>query len=166
MENMTLEILKQAILLEMRGKIFYTNASESSNEPAVKEIFRMMANEEEQHIHFLKQQFKNFRQSGKFDFSGKGLYTITPIADQVLDPSFSTKLSAVGFEATAISMAIDMENRAIAAYSERSLNASDPEEKKFYEWLADWERGHHKILFELDQELREKIWNDNSFWPF
>jgi hypothetical protein len=36
----------------------------------------------------------------------------------------------------------------------------------FYQWLAEWERGHHQLLFQLDQELKEKIWTDNNFWAF
>ena len=56
-----------------------------------------------------------------------------------------------------------MGNRAIAVYSERAENAQDENEKKFYQWLADWERGHHKLLYQIDQEIRDKIWYDNSF---
>ena len=76
------------------------------------------------------------------------------------------KISAAGFEAAAIASAIDMENRAIAAYTERAEHAEDEVERKFYQWLADWEKGHHKLLYKLDQDLKEKIWFDNNFWPF
>lgn len=165
-QNTTLEILKHAILLEKRGKVFYANAAENSKDPDVKNIFRIMAAEEDQHIDFLTEQFQNFRDLGKFDFSESSESGDHSIADQVITKSITKKISAVSFEASAISLAIDMENRAIAAYSERANTASDDNEKKFYQWLADWERGHHKILFELDQELKEKIWMDNSFWAF
>jgi len=162
----TLEILKHAILLEKRGKIFYANAAENSKDPDVKNIFRIMALEEDQHIDFLTQQFHNYRDAGKFNFTDSSDSGDNSIADQVITKSITEKISAVSFEASAISLAIDMENRAIDAYSKRAQTAIDPDEKKFYQWLADWERGHHKILFELDQELKEKIWMDNSFWAF
>jgi rubrerythrin len=42
----------------------------------------------------------------------------------------------------------------------------DPNEKKLFNWLADWEKGHLKILNDLDNDLKEKIWYDNQFWPF
>ena len=32
-------------------------------------------------------------------------------------------------------------------------------------WLADWEKSHMTMLAELDKEIKEKIWYDNSFWP-
>jgi hypothetical protein len=39
-------------------------------------------------------------------------------------------------------------------------------EKETYEMLAKWESGHHKLLHQLNEDLKEQVWNDNSFWPF
>jgi rubrerythrin len=164
--NTTIEILKQAILLETKGKAFYANAADNSKDPDVKKIFRIMTDEEDDHIKYLEDQFRSYRDEGRFEFSEQPETKGYSIVDQVITKNITERISAVGFEAAAISLAIDMENRAIAAYSERAANADGPDEKAFYEWLADWERGHHKILFQLDQELKEKIWTDNNFWAF
>jgi hypothetical protein len=32
--------------------------------------------------------------------------------------------------------------------------------------LAAWERTHFRLLHNLNEELKEQIWNDNNFWPF
>ena len=88
------------------------------------------------------------------------------IAKLVLSEEIKMKISAAGFEAAAISAAIDMEKRAIEIYSSQAGIASDPYEKNLYSWLAEWERSHLKILNELDNELKERIWFDNKFWPF
>ncbi len=165
-QNTTLEILKQGILLEKRGKVFYANAAENSKDPDVKSIFQIMTNEENEHIKFLEEQYVHFEKKGKFNFVpgiDQGTYSVT---EKVITKTISDRVSAVSYEAAAISLAIDMENRAINVYSERAKNATDPDEKEFYQWLAEWERGHHKILFQLDQELREKVWMDNNFWAF
>ena len=164
--NTTLEILKQAILLEKRGKAFYLNASENSSDPDVKRIFQIMADEEDDHVKFLSQQFKSYQSDGKFDPNVAIENDGATVADEVLSTNIKDKISAASFEAAAIASAIDMENRAIATYSERAENADSEDERSFYKWLADWERGHHKILFHLDEELKEKIWHDNKFWPF
>lgn len=165
-QNTTLEILKQAILLEKRGKVFYTNAADNSKNPEVKDIFILMAKEEDQHIRYLSEQYLNYKSRGKFDHLTLPESEASPIADEVLSKSITGKISAVSFEATAISLAMDMESRAISAYSNRARDASDPEEKSFYQWLADWEQGHYRILYQLDQDLKERIWSDNNFWPF
>ena len=164
--NKTIEILKQAILLEKRGKAFYQNAFENSKDPDVKSIFQIMADEEEDHVKFLAQQFKSYQADGKFDPTIVVENDGVTVADEVLSKNIKDKISAASFEAAAIASAIDMENRAIAAYAERAKNAENEDERNFYQWLADWERGHHKILYQLDQELKEKIWYDNNFWPF
>lgn len=162
----TIDILKQAILLEKRGKAFYLNAMENSKDPDVQRIFQIMADEEEEHVRFLAQQYRKYQSEGKFDPNVMAENDGTTVADEVLSKNIKDRISAASFEAAAIASAIDMENRAIEAYSERAKSAESADERNFYEWLAEWERGHHKILYQLDQELKEKIWHDNNFWPF
>ena len=164
-ESKTLEILKTAILLERRGKAFYSQVAEQTKDPDVKNIFEIMAKEEDDHIRFLSEQFENYIKTKAFKTTAMPSEEDNT-AEKILSENIKKNISAASFEASAIASAIDMENRAIAVYSERAESALDPEEKIFYKWLADWERGHHKLLYELDKELKEKIWNDNSFWPF
>jgi rubrerythrin len=162
----SLDILKQAILLEKRGKAFYSTVADQSKDEDVKKIFSMMAEEEDEHIKYLSEQFKNFKNTNKFQVNDLPKIEEDSTAEHILTEKIKQKISAASFEAAAIASAIDFENRAIEVYSERARNATDSEEIKFYIWLADWEKGHHKLLYELDKELKEKIWNDNSFWPF
>ncbi len=61
---------------------------------------------------------------------------------------------------------MDFETRAIKIYSDRAKEATDPEEIETYKMLAEWESGHHKLLHHLNEDLKEQVWNDNSFWPF
>jgi rubrerythrin len=76
------------------------------------------------------------------------------------------QIAAAAFEAAAISAAIAMEEKAVAVYAGRQQAASDAEEKALYGWLAAWERDHLDFLVTLDREIKETVWNDNSFWPF
>ncbi|GAB4319942.1 MAG: hypothetical protein Kow00127_12240 [Bacteroidales bacterium] len=161
------DILKEAILLEKRGKAFYTTAAEQSKSQAAKKIFKMMAEEEEEHIKFLAKQFKAYHQDHKFTPPEK------PAEDpneetvvRILTEEIKKEISAAGFEAAAISAAMDFETRAVKIYSERAEEATDPEEKATYRMLAEWESGHHKLLHRLNEDLKEQVWNDNNFWPF
>ncbi|MEA3443697.1 MAG: ferritin family protein [Bacteroidota bacterium] len=164
-ETKTMEILKTAILLERKGKAFYSSVADKADDPDVKEFFENMADEEDDHIRFLTEQFAHYTKNKKFketeipkdDNAGK---------EAILSEQIKKKITAASFEAAAISAAIDFETRAVKVYSERAVSASDPEEKQFYQFLADWEKGHHKLLNEIDNELKEKVWFDNNFWPF
>jgi rubrerythrin len=164
-ENSTLEILKQAILLEKRGKAFYQNVAERTENRAARDVFEMMAAEEQKHIDTLSEQFKAYRKEKKF-IPGSHDSESSSVASKVLTEEIKEKISASGFEAAAISAAILMEERAIKLYSESMENTSDPEAKALFEWLARWEREHLGLLIDIDKTLKEKIWFDNKFWPF
>jgi len=164
-KDKALDILKTAILLERQGKAFYTQAARNSESKSAKKIFDMMAEEEEEHIAFLTKQAQSYVKNHTF------IHPETHVEDngsniEILTKKIKKEISAAGFEAAAISAAIDFENRAIKVYSDRAERATDPVEKKMYKMLADWEKGHHHLLFQLNEELKEEIWNDNNFWPF
>jgi rubrerythrin len=161
-----IDILKQAILLEKRGYAFYSRVAEQSTDPDIKDIFTIMANEETTHVKFLSEQFSNYDKTHEFLKVSLPDLANEAISNLVLTDEIKKKIAAAGFEAAAISAAIDMEKRAIEIYSNQAMAAGDPNEKALYSWLADWEKSHLKILSELDNELKEKIWFDRQFWPF
>lgn len=161
----TIDVLKTAILLERKGKAFYTQAARNSESKSAQKIFEMMAEEESAHIDFLVKQFKNYQTNHEFlDNEPQPEEDETVV--QILTEKIKTEISAAGFEAAAISAAIDFENRAIEVYSNRAKEATDPKEKETYQMLADWEKTHHGLLYKLNEDLKEQIWNDNNFWPF
>ncbi len=166
-ESKTTEILKMALLMEHRGKAFYKKVAEQTDNEDVKKIFNIMADEEQLHIDFLIKQFTYYQKNKKFDnIKYASEATSDSIANLILSEEIKHTISSSGFESAAISAAIDMENKAISVYAERAKNATDKEEKALYEWLANWEKDHLKILADLNKELTEKIWYDNNFWPF
>jgi rubrerythrin len=158
------EILKTAILMEKRGKAFYEMVAQQTKSDDVKKIFTMMAEEEQTHVEFLSKQFASYNKNQKFDKIE--LKADAGIVDEILSGDIKKQISAASFEAAAISAAIDMETKAIEVYSKQAAAATDPNEKELFSWLADWERGHHKVLHELNEQLKEDIWYDNQFWPF
>lgn len=161
----TIDVLKTAILLERRGKAFYTQAARQSESKSAQKIFEMMAEEENEHINFLVKQFKNYQEHHEF-MENEAPHEEDETVVQILTENIKKEISAAGFEAAAISAAIDFENRAIEVYSTRAKEATDPKEKETYQMLADWEKTHHHLLHKLNEDLKEQIWNDNNFWPF
>jgi rubrerythrin len=164
-EDKTVEILKNAILLEKRGRAFYQKVAEQATGKAVKAFFEMMADEEVKHVKILADQYKAYQQNQEFN---PGDYTEDhsgDIASKVITAELRAEISAVDYEAAAISAAMSMEENAIRLYADRAAEADDPNEKALYQWLAEWEEQHLHFLSEIDRELREQVWNDNSFWP-
>ena len=161
-----LNILKEAILLERRGKAFYSKVAEQASDPSVKAFFEVMANEEDRHIEILEKQFASYVQNQQFTSLSEAEKKDGPRAIEVLSGEIKEKIAAAEFEAAAISAAMLMEERAVAFYGGRAKEADNPEEEMFYLWLSDFEQGHLSYLAQLDKDLREQVWNDNQFWPY
>jgi rubrerythrin len=162
--NKALEIFKGALLLERKGKAFYEHAAQQSQEPTVKKVFEMMATEEKSHVEILTRQYVNLVREGKLLELHYDIQAVD-ISGKILSTEIKNEISAAGFEAAAVSAAIGMEDRAVRFYSEQAEKAVNAFEKELFYWLANWEKGHLKMLMALDDELKETIWNDNNFWP-
>lgn len=162
----TLHILKNAFLMERQGKNLYETARDKADDPAVKDFFDDLANEEAQHMTLLEAQFKSIMQSGKFT---AGKYETDGTGDTppaILTQDLADRINAAGFEATAITAAVSFEQKAVKLYADRAETTPDPEEKKLYRWLSTWEQTHLKKLLTLQEDLNQRIWEDNNFWPF
>jgi len=165
-ENNTLNILKKAIILEQRGHAFYKKVAEQAENEAVKSFFESMAQEEVIHLKVLSNQFKAFTKKGTFEPGTFEEAKNSALPRKVLSPEIIKKIASAGFEASAISAAIAMEQRAVTLYGEQADAAGDTEEKKLYHWLSTWEQDHLNMLMEIDRALLDQVWGDNHFWPF
>jgi len=152
--------------MEKRGHSFYMKVAEQALEPEIQHIFLTMAEEETQHIKFLSDQYVSFEKHHSFKKLELPNLIDDGFSNLILTDEMKSNISSAGFEAAAISAAMDFEKRAIEVYAQQAEVSTDRNEKELYQWLANWEKGHLKILNDLDQELKEKIWNDNQFWPF
>ncbi|HLO92353.1 MAG TPA: ferritin family protein [Lentimicrobium sp.] len=164
MDTKAIDILKTAILMERRGSAFYSTVAEQTQIEEVKKIFNMMADEERLHIKFLSDLYLNYTK-------GEPIEKFPPVfpngvSEMILTEELKKQISAAGYEAAAISAAIDMETKAIEVYTRRAMETTEENEKHLYMFLAEWEQGHHKILHELNEALKEEVWYDNHFWPF
>ena len=65
-DHSALDILKQALLLERRGRAFYQQVAAQTQNAAVREFFETMAEEELRHIQILSTQFKTYVETREF----------------------------------------------------------------------------------------------------
>ncbi len=163
-ETKILDILKGAILLEHRGKALYDSVVNTSESEGVKELFDTLSKEESRHIGVLEKQFSQITKGESFDVAGlEKEHAATHEA--VMTREIVKSISGAGYEAAVISAALEFEKNAVKYYSEHAETAESAEEKKLFTWLTDWEKNHMLMLARLDNELKEKIWYDNQFWP-
>jgi len=151
--------------MERQGKALYETAQAQAENKDVKAFFQSLAEEEQEHMDILEEQFKAFMKNGKFIASGFE-NVAAGTAPDILSDAVKKNINAAGFESTAITAAIGFEEKAVTLYAQRAQETTDPEEKKLYNWLSVWEKTHLKKLMEIQESLMAKIWEDNSFWPF
>ncbi len=165
-ENVKIRILKEAILFERRGKAFYEKVAEQTDNTAVKDFFLMMAQEEENHVQILMEQFSKVNAGETFSWNESEEKKYGEVSEMVINPDFVKEIDAAAYEAAAISAAISMERNAIELYQERADSSDDADEKRLYNWLANWEKSHLVFLAEIDKQLTEEVWFENQFWSF
>jgi rubrerythrin len=163
-EEKTLDILKGAILLEHRGKSLYESVAQKTAVTPVKELFEMLVDEELKHIAILNEQFSLVSKGKDFDVSDLEVDEGTT-AKAVLSEKIAKEISAAGYEAAVIAAALEFEKNAVKYYSDKATSAGSPGEESLFKWLAKWETGHMTMLAQIDNEIKEQVWYDNSFWP-
>ena len=163
-DDKKIDIIKGAILLEHRGKALYESVVKTTKNNAVRELFEFLVKEEQKHVEMLNKQYGLISTGKAFDLSGEKPED-AGTADRILTEEIVSGISGAGYEAAVISAALDFEKKAVKYYSEQADSAGSTEEEKLYDWFAGWEKGHMKMLAELEDGIKEQVWYDNSFWP-
>ena len=152
--------------MERQGKALYETAKTHADNKEVKQFFQSLVEDEQEHMDILEKQFKAFMRDGKFMAGTFKNDASAVTAPDILSDAVKKNINAAGFESTAITAAIGFEEKAVNLYAQRAQEATDPEEKKLYNWLSVWEKTHLKKLMDIQESLMARVWEDNSFWPF
>lgn len=167
-KKMTLkEGLRQAIEAEIDGYHFYMMAAGKCEDPKGCQIFEQMAQEELEHVRFLRAQYASVEKNGTPNRAEK-------LAGQAkldaMSPIFSDKIKGrlkdAHFEMSALSIAIQMELSAVNFYRDRAGESEDETVKQFFNELSKWESGHYNALLNQQTALKEDYWSDGGFSPF
>ena len=88
-------------------------------------------------------------------------FTATIFTDE-----FKKQAEGAAFEMGVLSIGMTLETRAIAYFSRAAEETSEAEVRDFYNFLADWERGHLDALQSIHTSVREDFWSEGRFSPF
>ncbi|MBD3382684.1 MAG: hypothetical protein GF404_10880 [candidate division Zixibacteria bacterium] len=162
-----LEGLKLAIKGERDGHSFYKMAARTTEDSKGQEVFDTLASEELDHMRFLKEQYDSILKTGKpntsINFGSKlDLSGMSPIFSDDL----KSRLTDAHMEMSALSIGIQLELDAMKFYKEQSEKAEVEEVSKFYDELAEWEKGHYQALLNQQESLRDDYWDSAGFAPF
>jgi rubrerythrin len=163
-KNKKMEILRNAMEIEINGVELYKTAAEKTEDRQAKEMFQFLANEEAKHFDVLKKAYLELSE-------GKAVNLEFPKIDKpkfgaIFSDEFKKNLKGKNYEYSVLTTGLLLEKNSQEFYKTQKENADDVEEKKLFEKLEKWEFEHYKMLLKEYDDLKLRFWEDNNFQPF
>ena len=161
------QAFETAIKGEMEGRELYKAAAEKTDDKKAKQVFKMLSDEEQSHLDTLV-KLANEYQEGK-DVSIPDLPKPTSFEDAespIFTREFKDKVTDKHFEMATLSIGIKLELESEKFYKEMAQSADQPKLTEFFNYLADWEKGHYDYLQQQIGFLDSYYTNKYSFFRF
>jgi rubrerythrin len=162
-----LDALRQAIAAEHEGYGFYLMAARSTQDEQGRTVFQALADEELHHAAYLKAQYRSLAETGHIDAQVQlGRPHAVTAGNPIFSPALRARIGDAHFEMSALGVGVHLEQSAIEFYRAQANQASDPAVRRFFDELAEWERGHYEALLSQQRTLQDDYWSQNGFAPF
>ena len=156
------EAMKTAIEYEIRVREVYVEALEGATDPVAKKVYKLMADEEDDHVKYLEHKLEQLKKSG--ELSADDLETAVPAPGQ-LEKEISKLVEKVGQEPRTDELAVlrkayDVEKETSAFYA--GLVETLPDDgKAFFQRFLEIEAGHIALVqAEIDALEGNGMWFD------
>ncbi len=156
-QQAAIEVLKQALQMEIEGKEFYTRAASQSANELGRQLLASLAAEEDIHRQVFLQIYEGLRTKNAWlavSFQPDGGQHLRTVFAQASE-RVGTKLWSVATELETVRIARQMETRTFDFYQARRQAATSPIEKDFYEKLAAQEQEHGLVLTDYAEYLQD-----------
>ena len=157
-----LNILRTAILNEVEGYQFYSLAAMRAEDPAIKESFTLLAQEEQQHETLLRKMYKELSENQQITLAG--LDIVSAPSPNVFRHE-NVRPESGSLELSVYKIGILMEIASYSFYRNGAEAATTPEVKKMLLHLASWEDSHLESLQKMYDILKEDWWDKQGFSP-
>jgi len=162
-----LDALKHAMQAEANGHQFYKLAASNTADEQGKRVFEMLAEEELDHLRYLKSHYDSIASTGKTNPDVKlKEQDGSAITHPLFSPDLKNRIADAHFEMSALGIGIQLELSAINFYKAQADLAEDEDVKKLFADLAEWEVGHYQMFLKQQEELKDMYWDSGGFSPF
>lgn len=153
------EAKKIAIALERQGYRFYSGMKDRVKGERIRPVFEQMAHEEQKHVSDIESLLSDPQSAWYLDPDTEAIVQryfeeymeggVFPAGADAEAATFDIK-----DEVRAVELALNFEKDAVLFYTEMVRMASDPETRKAFEELVDFEKGHVHTLSSLLKALQ------------
>ncbi len=163
--RIVLEAVKTAIITELRGLEIYKAAAERASDPAARQMFEQLADDEKHHKDFLEKNFRGLLEKGEWAVPAtpQNLSPLDPT--DILTPEFIQRVRGGDFEMGVVAAGCELERSAIAFYEKAAAECPDGESAKVFRFLAEWEAAHRESLASLEAQMKDQYFADLGFSP-
>jgi rubrerythrin len=147
--------LELALKMETEGREFYLKAGQTSRNELGQKLFRALADAELEHMEKIKKIHDTISSKASWP-EVKTTFTKSKLPHTVFTEAidnFGKLVKVTTSELEAIKTGMDMENKSLLFYLNRSGRAAVNGEKQFYQALVAEERGHYMLLLDSYEYL-------------
>lgn len=151
------DALKQALQMEIDGKVFYEKARDNASDTLTKGIFSSLIKAEEAHMRKIQQLHTALEKEGSWPKED-----VTQDSHKAIPNIFSEALSTVNDQMKgttddieALKLAAQMEEKGRKYYQYQAKASADPFEKKFYLAMVQEESEHFVSIMDTLQYLED-----------
>jgi len=151
--------LQVALNNEMKEHEFYLKNAERTKNPVGKAMFLQIGGEELEHYERLKQLHANWEKDKKWPATVPLKVKDTPVKDVLKNAAQKAPKTVKGDadDLKAIRIAIEFEGKGAEYYAKLREQVSDPQEKAFFNLLANIEHEHYVSLKETEEYLTDPV---------
>ena len=151
----TTQALELALKMEKEGREFYLKAAQKSQNELGQKLFRSLADAELEHMEKIKAIYDAIRRAGSWPEAKtsfvKGKLPHTVFAEAI--DNLGKLVKDTSDELQALRTGMDLENKSLLYYLDRSSQDVSSGEKQFYQALVAEERGHYMLLVDSYEYL-------------
>ena len=156
-----LAVLVEAIEVERKGILFYTEAADKASSPKARDVLLGLADDERYHEKVLEEQRGAIQSSGGFDVAAAeqaAAYAENRPRPSII-PTGEGKEQAIARasndELRALDVGMETERRSFEFYRKAADEVQEPAIKRLYQSLAQWENTHFEALQEMHDFLAD-----------
>jgi len=163
--KIVLEAVKNAIITELRGLEIYKAAADRATDPAAKQMFQSLAEDERHHKEFLEKNFRSLLEKGEWSVPATPQNLSALDHSDILTPEFLLRVKGGDFEIGVVAAGCQLELAAILFYKKAADECPDEESAKVFRFLAEWEGEHLESLSRLEERMKDEYFADLGFSP-
>ena len=152
-------ILETAIEVEKNGYDTFTKFLEKTKSEDGKKMFRKLADDEKEHRAILEKQLKELEEGKEFHGIEIPESEVEKLIPRIRDKQLRTKGEAGLGELDALNTALDLEKKTAQFFREKAEEVDNPEAKKLFTRLAEWEDSHYDLIMaQIDYIKNTGVW--------